>query len=145
VTDIEGQRRIVVGVDGSPSSRAALRWAVRQARLTDGTVDAVIGWEYPATYGWGGELASGDYAAWAGKALAAAVSEELGPDRPVAVRERVECGNSAEVLLAAARDADLLVLGNRGHGGFTEALLGSVGQHCVQHAGCPVVIVRAGD
>ena len=51
-------------------------------------------------------------------------------------------GNAAQVLLDVARDADLLVVGSRGHGGFTGALLGSVSQHCVHHAPCPVVVVR---
>jgi nucleotide-binding universal stress UspA family protein len=52
-------------------------------------------------------------------------------------------GNPAQVLLDAARGADLLVVGSRGHGGFAEALLGSVSQHCVHHARCPVVVIRA--
>ena len=51
-------------------------------------------------------------------------------------------GNAAQVLLDASDGAELLVVGSRGHGGFTEALLGSVGQHCVQHANCPVVVIR---
>jgi len=58
------------------------------------------------------------------------------------VRPKVVQGNAAGVLLDAASEADLLVLGNRGYGGFTEAVLGSVSQHCVHHADCPVVIVR---
>jgi nucleotide-binding universal stress UspA family protein len=135
-------RRIVVGVDGSPSSNAALRWAARQAGLTGASLDAVIAWEYPVGYGWGGTALDGDFAGWAGKVLADAVSAELGRQPEVGVRERVLTGNAAEALLHAAHGADLLVLGNRGHGGFAEALLGSVGQHCVQHADCPVVIVR---
>jgi nucleotide-binding universal stress UspA family protein len=57
--------------------------------------------------------------------------------RPVVVRD-----NAARALIDAAKDADLLVVGSRGHSGFTEALLGSVGQHCVHHAHCPVVVVR---
>lgn len=57
---------------------------------------------------------------------------------------RVVHGHPAWVLLAAAEHADLLVVGNRGHGGFTEALLGSVGQYCVHRAKCPVVVVRDG-
>ncbi|WP_354638310.1 universal stress protein [Kitasatospora camelliae] len=136
------RRRIVVGVDGSASSRAALRWALRQAGLVGATVEAVIAWEYPAVYGWGMTMVDVDAAAYAGKALAEAVAQETGPDGAVEVRERVECGNPAQVLLKAAEGAELLVLGNRGHGGFAGALLGSVGQHCVQHAPCPVLVVR---
>ncbi|WP_317620853.1 universal stress protein [Streptomyces sp. CBMA123] len=62
--------------------------------------------------------------------------------RPVEIRTRVQEGGAAACLLDAARGAELLVVGSRGHGGFTGALLGSVGQHCVQHAPCPVVVVR---
>jgi nucleotide-binding universal stress UspA family protein len=58
------------------------------------------------------------------------------------VRARVVEGNAAQVLLDASDGADLLVVGSRGHGGFTEALLGSVSQHCVHHARCPVVVIR---
>lgn len=66
----------------------------------------------------------------------------MGPEPPVEIRTTVEHGNPANVLLRAAEGASLLVVGNRGHGGLTEALLGSVGQHRTQHAPCSVVIVR---
>jgi len=139
--------RIVVGVDGSPSSVSALRWAVKQAGLTGATVDAVISWHYPASaggYGWApiGVGAAFDFAENAEKVLAAAISEAAPPDSAVDVRARVAEGNAAQVLLDAADGADLLVVGSRGHGGFTEALLGSVSQHCVHHAHCPVVVIR---
>jgi nucleotide-binding universal stress UspA family protein len=61
------------------------------------------------------------------------------------VRALVVEGNPAQVLLDASDDADLLVAGSRGHGGFTEALLGSVSQHCVHHAHCPVAVIRGQD
>jgi nucleotide-binding universal stress UspA family protein len=64
---------------------------------------------------------------------------------PVKVSSTVREGNAAQVLLEASHDADLLVVGSRGHGGFTEALLGSVSQACAHHARCPVVIVREPD
>ncbi len=145
MNETTAQRRIVVGVDGSVPSRAALRWAIRQASLVGATVEAVITWEYPAAYGWGMTLVDTEVAAYAGKALTEAVAQEAGPDCQVTVRERVERGNTAQVLLTAAQGAELLVLGSRGHGGFAGALLGSVGQHCVQHSPCPVVIVRDTD
>ena len=63
----------------------------------------------------------------------------------VQVRAQAREGNAAQVLIDAAAGADLLVVGSRGHGGFTEALLGSVSQHCVHHAQCPVVIFRASN
>lgn len=133
-------RRIVVGVDGSGPSKAALRWAARQAALVGGVVEAVTAWEYPSFYGWG--PAGFDFGDNAGAVLTQAIDEALGPDRRGEVRQVVVCGNPAAALLDASRGAELLVVGSRGHGGFTEALLGSVGQHVVQHAECPVVVIR---
>jgi nucleotide-binding universal stress UspA family protein len=139
--------RIVVGVDGSPSSRAALAWAVRQAQITGATVNAVIAWHYPAMLGGApfapiGPLYAKDYGEYAAQALNGAVLETMPQDGPVEISSMVREGNPAQVLLEASSDADLLVVGSRGHGGFAEALLGSVSQACVQHARCPVVIVR---
>jgi len=139
--------RIVVGVDGSPHSKAALAWAVRQAGLTGASVEAVIAWHYPAMFGAApfgptGPLETADFGEWAASVLADAIKETVDPDAPVKVSATVREGNSAQVLLEAADGADLLVVGSRGHGGFAEALLGSVSQACVHHAQCPVVIVR---
>ncbi|RLU89218.1 universal stress protein UspA [Streptomyces griseocarneus] len=137
-------RRIVVGVDGSEPSKAALKWAVGQAELTGAVVEAIFAWQYPR-YWWGwappveGSL---DFEGNARRALSQAIDEAAGLDCPVPVMPRVVEGNPARVLLDAAHGADLLVVGNRGYGGFGEALLGSVGQHCVQHAACPVVVIR---
>jgi nucleotide-binding universal stress UspA family protein len=113
-------------------------------------VDAVIAWHYPVAtggYAWGpgGMDQDYDFKEIAGKILAGAISNALDPGNGVRVRARVAEGNAARVLLDAAAGADLLVVGSRGHGGFTEALLGSVSQHCVQHALCPVVVIRGQD
>jgi nucleotide-binding universal stress UspA family protein len=143
--------RIVAGVDGSPSSLSALSWAVGQAGLTGASVDAVIAWHYPAAAASGGYgLAVGsagpdDFREIAEKIVADATSRIPGPAGDVRVHARVAEGNAARVLLDAADGAALLVVGSRGHGGFTEALLGSVSQHCVQHASCPVVVIRGQD
>jgi nucleotide-binding universal stress UspA family protein len=134
--------RIVVGVDGSAASVQALRWAVEQARLTGGTVCAVTAWEYPTTYGWA--PASPDDEDWAGateKLLSETVRDALGDDSSVPVRTKVVEGQSARVLLDESAGADLLVVGSRGRGGFAGLLLGSVSQHCVQHANCPIVVL----
>jgi nucleotide-binding universal stress UspA family protein len=143
----EGAPRIVVGVDGSPSSRAALRWAVRQAKFTGGMVDAVIAWQIPVmlqNYSWAPIYLeeAGDFAKDARKRIEAVISEEIEPTDSGLVRSRVVHGHPVRVLLDAAADADLLVVGGRGHGKFAEALLGSVSQHCVHHARCPVLIMR---
>lgn len=148
MTEVQGQQggRIVAGVDGSESSRAALAWAVRQAALTGAAVDAVHAWHEPASYAYGYgysmALPMPDVEKFERQVLDEAIAEaaDLAPRveiRPVLVQD-----NAARALLDAAKGADLLVVGSRGHGGFAEALLGSVGQHCVHHAECPVVVIR---
>jgi nucleotide-binding universal stress UspA family protein len=138
--------RIVVGVDGSRPSIAALRWAVTQADLTSGTIDAVIAWEFSLVaggFGWAPNKAfdETEYVELAAKTLNAAVNE-ASPPPGVIVNQLIMEGNPAQVLLRAAKDADLLVVGNRGHGGLVDALIGSVSVRCLHHATCPVVIVR---
>lgn len=136
--------RIVVGVDGSPSSIAALRWALGQAELTGAAVEAVNAWQPPTTWGDVIPVYPGDAPAdTALEHLAAVVDEAANEHRTVETRRVVDRGHPAKVLLEHAEGASLLVLGNRGHGGFVGALLGSVSQHCIHHAACPVLIVRA--
>ena len=144
-TEPEAGRLIVVGVDGSAPSRAALAWAVRQARLTGAAVEAIIAWEYPAAYGYTMPAApeiNYNYEEMAAEVLASTIAEVCGQGEPVKISSRVVEGNAAQMLLDASAGAELLVVGSRGHGGFVEALLGSVGQHCVHHATCPVVVIR---
>jgi len=143
----ETKPRIVVGVDGSDPSREALRWAITQAGLTGATVEAVIAWHYPylaAGYGWAplAVMQASDWAEAAEKLVTGVVSSVVDPATPVPVTTKAAEGSPAGVLIDAARGAQLLVVGSRGLGGFTEALLGSVSQHCVHHAPCPVVIIR---
>jgi nucleotide-binding universal stress UspA family protein len=143
----KGAPRIVVGLDGSPSSRAALRWAVRQAKFVNGTVDAVIAWQIPLvlqSYGWAPIYVEeeGSFREDARKRLDAVIDEVVSPADGQRVRSLVVKGHAAEALIDAADGADLLVVGSSGHGGFAEALLGSVSQHCVHHAPCPVLIMR---
>ena len=130
-------RRIVVGVDGSPSSMTALRWAIRQAELTGSEVDAVTAWRLPSTYGFAAAAdGAADFEGDAHKILADALNMVSGEAAGVLIRQCVVHGHPADVLVRAARGADLLVVGSRGHGGFTGALLGSVSQHCAHHAPC---------
>jgi nucleotide-binding universal stress UspA family protein len=139
--------RIVAGVDGSQQSIGALRWALRQAELTGASVDAVIAWQFPiaaAGLGWAPTPSFDDinYADLAAKALSTVIDDVSVP-AGVTIRQLVVDGSAAQVLLDAARDADLLVVGNRGHGAFADALLGSVSERCVRHANCPVLVVHA--
>ncbi|MEU3709925.1 universal stress protein [Streptomyces catenulae] len=139
--------RIVVGVDGSEPSQEALRWALRQAELTGSTVTAVMAWEYPPLYGSVGWMDTPqDFRTSleqsAGQELDEALAKAVRPGSGPPVEKFLGYGTAAGVLLEAARGADLLVVGSRGRGGFTGALLGSVSHHCTAHAPCPVVVVR---
>ena len=135
--------KVVVGVDGSPSSQQALRWAARQARLTGEELHAVSAWDYPVTAEWAYALERIDWPGNARKALDDAVTASLHPDEAERVQRSVVQGYPARVLLDAAAEADLLVVGSRGRGGMVGMLLGSVSQHVVTNARCPVVVIRA--
>jgi nucleotide-binding universal stress UspA family protein len=137
---------IVVGVDGSDSSRRALRWAADQAKLTGAELTVVTTWEYPPTLGWAPPYPSDfDPNTDAEKAVGETVKAVLGADPGVVVHMTVTEGHPAFVLTAAARGAELLVVGSRGHGAFAGMLLGSVSEYCAAHAPCPVVVVRHPD
>lgn len=143
---MSGQKgRIVVGVDGSDSSKAALRWAIRQAKLIGASVDAVIAWQFPSSYGWV-PYPDGmpDLEGLAKSTLSAALAEVSDVEPDVLVCPVVAEGYAAGTLLDAAKGADLLVVGSQGHGGLTSALLESVGVQCVLHAHCPVLVFRDG-
>lgn len=142
----------MVGVDHSEGAKAALAFAHEEARLRGATLRAVHAWQFgyngyidytgfggvaPAV---GGDISELREAATA--ALDATVREALPSPGDVKVEQRVVEGTAGAVLVDESRNADLLVVGSRGHGGFAQLLLGSVSQQCAQHAACPVVIVR---
>jgi nucleotide-binding universal stress UspA family protein len=137
---------IVVGVDGSASARAALRFAFEEARIRGARLRVVAAWHVPLTVYEGayvpmdpslGEELETNTREAVESALADAGDVAADVDFDTIVRE----GQAATVLLEEAEHADLLVLGSRGLGGFRGLLLGSVSQQCAHHASCPVVIV----
>ena len=135
--------RIVVGYDGSSSSEGAVEWAARQAALTGSTLEVVVAWEWPTTYGAAIELPEGFDPAADAQEIAEAAGKlvaELHPDVPVQLS--IRHGHPAPILVEASKGADLLVVGSRGHGAFVGMLLGSVSEHCVTNASCPVVVSR---
>ncbi|KUL41254.1 universal stress protein [Actinoplanes awajinensis] len=142
-------RRIVVGVDGSAGSKRALCWALGQARMSGASVEAVAAWQVPPmyayAYGWAPTgIDDAGIVTFAEKALAETVAEVLGKEQhPIPVTTRVVEGPAAQVLLAAGNGAQMLVVGSRGHGAFAGMMLGSVSQHCVQHAACPTAVIPA--
>ena len=147
--DEPNRGRIVVGVDGSPASKAALSWALNEARLRHAPVEAVHAWQFPAiaVTHFGAEavpvFAREDIEKAADEMLQETVKEVARDHCDVAVTATLTQGRPGDALLTVAEGADLLVVGSRGHGGFTGLLLGSVSNHIVHHAQCPVVIIRA--
>ena len=145
---------IVVGVDGSPGSLAALRFALAEARLRDATVVAMHAWVFPLVEAAEPFLLEypGPQVDTLGQVTAALALQseerlnralqEVAPEAEgIEVERRVTEGDAAAVLVEASKDADLLVVGSRGFGGFSRLLLGSVSRQCVSHASCPVVVV----
>ncbi|WP_323182998.1 universal stress protein [Streptomyces sp. NBC_00078] len=100
-------------------------------------------WRLPTTYGMPVDFSDGDFEKQARGNLRATAEQTLGEYPGIAVAPAVVGGHPAAVLTEAARDADLLVAGSHGHGAFTGMLLGSVSHHCLYHATCPVLVVRA--
>jgi nucleotide-binding universal stress UspA family protein len=141
-----GAKRIVVGIDDSANARAALRWALDNAAPRDEIV-AVHAWHLPVMGGF--EMALTDpapFEAGAEKLLADVVADVVsGDDESDRIRCVTRSGASTEVVLAEAADADLLVVGARGHGGFTGLLLGSVTSTLMHHTPCPTVVVPVPD
>lgn len=138
--------RIVVGTDGSDNSLSAVRWALREATLRGSTVDLVHSWNYTPIIDPMGMAASvaadptGDEQA--ARRVMESVMRRVDADRgKTVVNEIVTLGPPAQSLMSAAKGADLLVVGRRGHGGFLGLLLGSVATQVVNHATCPVVVV----
>ena len=146
---------VVVGVDGSPASQEALRWAAEEARLRDARLVAVFAWTFvpPAPMAepgmipmpamdFPGQLEAERSAAE--EEFHAAVDETFAAGQaPVEIERRLVEGDPADVLEAEGRGADLVVVGSRGRSGIAAALLGSVSKHVVDHAECPVVVVKA--
>jgi nucleotide-binding universal stress UspA family protein len=141
-----GTNRIVVGIDGSEASFGALGWAARQADFTNSLLEIVITWEWPTSLGWSVPVPDDfDPEAEVRQTLQTAVDSVSGAHPGVAVDARAVNGHPAPTLVEASKGADLLVVGSRGHGQFVGMLLGSVSEHCVANAPCPVLVHRSTD
>ncbi|WP_329224649.1 universal stress protein [Streptomyces canus] len=137
-------RPITTGIDGTEESIAALDWAAREAVRRDVALRVVHAWRFQPYEG----IDAGDrdtQEGWARDAVGEAVRTVTGRHTGLDVSTEVVEGGSVDVLVAAAADAELLVLGSRGHGPVVGFLLGSVGQQVIAEAARPVVLVRAGD
>lgn len=140
---------IVVGVDGSKNSIKALKWAFREAKLRDCPVAALACWAFepalaaggiPMAYALDPELSRKAAEETLSNALEEAQADAAVPSDEVI--RLIRDGSPAHELIEASREASLLVIGARGHGGFLGLLLGSVANQVVNHAHCPVVVVR---
>jgi nucleotide-binding universal stress UspA family protein len=145
-----GQELVVVGVDGSAESVAALRWAARYATATGARVQALLAWHYPTAasvppVGVAPESVRAQTEAQMHETLDEAIAKAYEGQEAAGAEKITAYGHPAQVLIEASREADLLVLGSHGHGAFTGMLVGSVSIHCVTSAFCPVVVVRGSD
>jgi len=132
--------RIVVGVDGSPYSEAALRWALDEAADRGGSVSAVFCWQIPFLSMPGAfdrEELEQTYKNYVNEIVSA-----IAPSPKVPLATLVAEGDPAESLITAAKEAELLVVGTRGRSPFAGLVLGSVSQRCAAAAPCPVVLVK---
>ena len=134
------KQSVVVGVDGSACSKAAIDWAVEYAGETGRPLVLVTAWQWPMSYGipisYDGYNPEED----ALKLVEATAADVQLPEGMVTLE--VSQGSPGDVLVAASAAAGLLVVGSRGHGSLAGALLGSTSNYCVHHAHCPVLVVR---
>jgi nucleotide-binding universal stress UspA family protein len=141
---------IVVGIDGSEDGRKGLRWALEEARLRNATLRVVHAWVLlppPAPMGLTPPMAPTAeeielLREASEKLLEHELSELVGDDPGISVEPKAVEDLPAQALINEAEEAELVVVGSRGHGGFAGLLLGSVSQQVAHHAPCPVVIVR---
>lgn len=138
---------IIVGVDGSHDAHRALEWAMKEAAIRHVPLTVVTVHEV-AVSGWTGQpiilpmdQPEVDKARQAAEEAVAKAAAQLGEPQPAAVTVRAVNGLAAQELIEASRDADLLVVGSRGGGGFARLMLGSVSDKVARHAHCPVVVV----
>ena len=140
------ERRVRDGAAGSPGSRKALTWAAVEAADHGADLVVINVWEHTLLPPAGSVSVSEHYVPDPSQATAEellqVIKEELGEDPPVLVRPHVKQGRPAKVLMEESANADLLVVGERGHGGFAGLVLGSVSQHVAAYAKCPVTVVR---
>lgn len=135
--------RIVVGVDGSEASQAALLWALEEGRVRSAQVDVVTAWHEPYVAPTMAAVVPDPavFSEAADRTVDRAIDDAGAAADGLTIERHVIRGNAASALLDVAKGAALLVVGSRGRGGFAGLLLGSISQQVVHHATCPVVVV----
>jgi len=134
--------RIIVGIDGSASSRAAIDWTLKRASKGD-TLVLIHAWRLPAVSGLEMPVASlADFEAAAHRLVKETVEElDIDAETGPTVETIVAAGHAGPALIEAAQGADLIVVGSRGYGGLRGILLGSVSTYVIHHAQCPVAVI----
>lgn len=133
---------VVVGVDGSEESVHALRWAADHVRQVGGILHAVTIWHQPVQFGYHLTYTDAELQKQGQGALDSALAR-VKPDFPsVDIRPKLIRGHVVDEFVKLSEQADLLVVGDKGHGAFTGMLVGSVAVKIVHHAACPVTVVR---
>ena len=141
---------IIVGIDGSTHSQRALEWAVHEAAVRQAPLRVITVYRTAVSY-WGGPVIYAEDSTSAEKARQEAQEAtekalaQIGAAKPESVTVEALTGLPAEELIGASKDAEMIVVGSRGTGGFARLLLGSVTTQLTQHAHCPVVIIPAAD
>jgi nucleotide-binding universal stress UspA family protein len=145
VTEQETQV-VVVGTDGSEHAERALSVAAEEAERRGASIRIVTAWHVPSSVYGGGfvpmvNTSIEESTREAAERVARAAAEEL-RERGLEVETKVCHAQAADALVEESEGADVLIVGSRGHGGFSGLLLGSVSQQCAHHAHCPTMIVR---
>jgi nucleotide-binding universal stress UspA family protein len=142
MSEVPAEGRIIVGVDGSESSKEALRTGARLAQALDAPLEAVLCWEDPILYESYRVVEPEEFRASSEQLLARTITEVFGEDRPAGLTTRLLRGQAAARLIEESEGAQLLVVGRRGTGGVLGMILGSVSSALVSHARCSVLVVR---
>lgn len=140
-----GISRIIVGVDGSDASLEALRYAQYLAGSLNAHIEAIGCWDYPRMYD--SYILAGieGFKESAEKVLSQAVTSVFGTDTPSNLTVSLVQGDPRSVLIKAGKNADLLIVGRKGHGRLAGMLMGSVSSYCIAHATCPVMVAHTPD
>ena len=138
-TDI---KKIIVGVDGSDASVEALRRAQNLGESLNARIEAIGCWEIPRMYHGYTLMGIEGFEESADKFLKESVKHVFGPETPENVKVTLMQGDPKSSLIRASNNADLLIVGRRGHGRFGGTLMGSVSSACIAHAKCPVMVVH---
>jgi nucleotide-binding universal stress UspA family protein len=141
---------IVVGVDGSDHSRQVLEWAVKEAGLRNASLTVLAVWQVAGNY-WTGnpevypaDQAEAEKVRQAAEEATRKAVDAVGAPGPASVTVRAVSGIASQELVSASSDADLVVLGSRGGGGFAQLMLGSTTNQVVNHSTAPVVVIPVG-